>query len=304
MELKLPENVSRLLTRQYTQILANQEVTEQTLEEFLDKVNKTYIEFAEDRKFYERAERISNRELDELNGRLTEKLEFLDTFNHGLAHDVMNHTANLKGLSNMLLKYVQKNNLEMINEIALKLVSSSSQLSNIVYGVLNLSKIEHKNEIEYTLINLAELIQEIDTEINYLKIGKNVSINYRTDGLKELHFSNAILRLILVNLISNAIKYSKPNLPVIVNVSIFKSINNLTIIVEDNGIGMDIKETNHKLYNLFYQSTTEKAKGYGVGLFLVKKLVDKLNGQIIPVSKAGEGTKMTIKLILNETNIQ
>lgn len=192
----------------------------------------------------------------------------------------------------------------MINEIALKLVSSSSQLSNIVYGVLNLSKIEHKNEIEYTLINLAELIQEIDTEINYLKIGKNVSINYRTDGLKELHFSNAILRLILVNLISNAIKYSKPNLLVTVNVSIFKSINNLTIIVEDNGIGMDIKETNHKLYNLFYQSTTEKAKGYGVGLFLVKKLVDKLNGQIIPVSKPGEGTKMTIKLILNETNIQ
>ncbi len=295
--MKIPENPNRLLSRQLKKTFPDGELTNEGMNKFIELVNEVYYSHDEDRLIYQRAEQISNRELEKTNEELQIKNDFLDTFNHGMAHDVKNHTSNIIGLVNMLKKYSEKQNIDMIKQINQQLEMSANQLTSIVQGFLYLSRSESKIDNQFTIIKKDELIEFINLEIQFLTKGKNVTINYNFN-LNDLFFSRHILKIIFVNLISNSIKYSKPNKECIINVSLTHDFNNLELKVEDNGIGIDMKHAQKKLYNLFNQPESSENKGFGVGLFLIKKITDRNNGTINFNSELNVGTQVAIKFPL------
>ena len=107
----------------------------------------------------------------------------------------------------------------------------------------------------------------------------------------EVHFSNMIN-----NLIDNAIKYSKDNAPLLLKISTQSNEKNITIKVEDNGIGMN-KETVKKVFERFYRAHTgnlHNVKGFGLGLSYVKTIVHAQGGEIKVESVLGKGSVFTI----------
>jgi two-component system, OmpR family, phosphate regulon sensor histidine kinase PhoR len=119
----------------------------------------------------------------------------------------------------------------------------------------------------------------------------------------EIHFSNLIS-----NLVDNAVKYSKDNL--LIRVSTFNIGKNISIRIEDNGIGMN-KETQKRIFEKFYRAHTgnlHNVKGFGLGLSYVKTMVDAHGGKIRVESTIGKGTtfiiEMPLKNVRAESNTQ
>ncbi len=290
MELEKQER-TRLLKRQIRKSFGDKEITSPELLKFIDLVNKAYRFKEEEDYFYRRAEEVSNKKYEEVTKKLLERNDFLNSFNHGMAHDVKNHSSNIIGLVQMLKKYTEKKDWKMIAEIIKQLDASSQQLTSIVQGFLYLSHSEFEEGKDYIAISPATLIQEIECEIAYLKARKEVTIDYNLD---EVVFNFQIIKIILVNLISNSIKYSKENQPAHVKVNLHCNSEVVMLEVEDNGIGMDLERDKKKLFNLF--SDINVTKGYGVGLFLIRKIVDKNKGTIEVESKVGIGSLFKISI--------
>src|SRR5690606_7687571 len=106
------------------------------------------------------------------------------------------------------------------------------------------------------------------------------------------------LKIILSNLISNAVKYADPDKKTNhVKLKFNSNSHNWSLAVSDNGIGID-KDRLCRIFDMFYRAT-ESAKGSGLGLYIVKDTIDRLNGQIHVDSEPGEGTAFTISFPIN-----
>lgn len=286
----------RLLKRQYKKAFPEGEVSESGIPKLLKLVNNSYLYFDEERKLSRRAEEISSEELKKINRELEEKNAFLDDFNHGLAHDAKNHTANLKGLLRMMTKYQKLEKYDKMDIISQKLELSVNQMTRLLDGFLYLSSAEGFLDSRKEIIDVQKLKEEINLEIEYLIAGKGYQVNYEL-GSGEICYSKHILRVILVNLISNSLKFAKQNVDTVVNVSIKNRKGCLEIIVKDNGIGMDLEDSTSTMFKLFdRRNKTKHIKGYGIGLFMIKNILDRNNGEIVIESELRKGTEIKIKL--------
>jgi signal transduction histidine kinase len=292
-----PENLNRLTARQLKKAFPDNQYSPEGMRQFIDLVNESYKSFDEERMLNQRAVQISQKELESVNRELQIKNEFLDGFNHGLAHDVKNHTSNIIGLISMLRKYTARQNTEMVNMIIEKLDLSTSQLTSIVQGFLYLSRSENKVEGEYKLIDPNQLKESILIETQSMLLGKDVDLKFNFN-IHDLLFSIHILKIIFVNLVSNSIKFSKPNETNNIVISLSNNDEALELEVRDNGIGMELNNPENKIFKLFNQTGTVQAKGHGVGLFVIKKIVERNNGKIQLESNIGKGTTIRIALPL------
>ncbi|MCX6296989.1 MAG: HAMP domain-containing sensor histidine kinase, partial [Bacteroidetes bacterium] len=122
-----------------------------------------------------------------------------------------------------------------------------------------------------------------------LKVTTNVSI------LNAFHSNRFIIETIIQNLIENAVKYQNVNEPEsFLKINISDHRDGIQIIVSDNGIGID-QSVQNKIFDMYFKGT-ESSKGSGLGLYLVKKCVEKLDGEIILDSKKGKGARFTVLL--------
>jgi two-component system phosphate regulon sensor histidine kinase PhoR len=173
-----------------------------------------------------------------------------------------------------------------------------------VETILKASQLE-KQEVDLNLkpVRVHEIIKEVADNFSLQleeKQGRaELLLNAENDLINadEVHFSNLIN-----NLIDNGVKYSKENTPVYIRITTQSNGKNLTIRVEDNGIGMN-KETLKRVFERFYRAHTgniHNVKGFGLGLSYVKTIIEAHHGQIKADSTLGKGSTFTIEIPLKK----
>ena len=224
------------------------------------------------------------------------KTEFLSS----MSHEIRTPLNAIVGFSNMLLdnKSLPDSAKDEVNDI----VMASDNLLEIVNGILDISKIE-AGKLE--IINTEYDFNKVATELIALTRGRlgDKPIEFITkidESIPKVLYGDASrLKQICVNILTNAVKYTKEGSIIFsINSVIKNDVCRLIISVEDTGIG--IKQENlNKLFNKFERLDLKDnitIEGTGLGLAITKKLVDMMNGKIVVQSVFGKGSKFTVSI--------
>ena len=178
----------------------------------------------------------------------------------------------------------------------------NQRMNRQVETILRASQLE-KEEAELTLkpVHVHEVIRDVVENFTLQLEEKNgkaeLLLNAQNDLINadEVHFSNLVN-----NLVDNAVKYAKDNVPPVIKLSTYSNNKNFVMRIEDNGIGMN-RETLKKIFERFYRAHTgniHNVKGFGLGLSYVKTMVEAQGGDIKAESTLGKGSSFTVELPL------
>jgi signal transduction histidine kinase len=212
----------------------------------------------------------------------------LDRFMYSASHDLRAPLTSVMGVVNVARMETQETQtITYLNFID----KSIRKLENFVQDMINLSRnstLELKNEP----IKIRELVSGIFDELQYVEHTRIIRKIIEVDADVELNSDKARLSIILTNLISNAIKYHNLAQPEpFISITILVEKHQATFTVQDNGQGIAHDHLD-KIFNKFYRATTA-SKGSGLGLFIVKETLEKMQGKIHVYSKIGEGSTFT-----------
>ncbi|NMM50465.1 PAS domain-containing sensor histidine kinase [Marinigracilibium pacificum] len=215
----------------------------------------------------------------------------LDTFVYKASHDLKGPITSLIGLYT-LVKYdiTDEQSLEYFQRYNTQI----NRLNDLLNDLLSLTKIKDK-KAERSAIDLENEVYEFIDTYEDKSANSDLKFNVDIDNNLVIYSDKLLIRTILQNLIENAVKYSdtsKPDPYVAIKAKVCDSW--LTIEVSDNGIGIEA-EHQKNIYNMFYRAT-ENSTGSGLGLYLLKNAVDKLNGQLKLKSSPGVGTTFNLKI--------
>jgi signal transduction histidine kinase len=140
-------------------------------------------------------------------------------------------------------------------------------------------------------IDLQELIEDIEASIENRIISSGTTIR-KDVGNAKIYFSKKNLRSIIYNLISNAIKFSNPDHPCEIRISAKAEKGYLVLKVKDNGIGMHPDEF-EKIFSM-YGRLNDTIQGQGIGLYLIRKIINAAGGKILVESEPGKGSTFTV----------
>ncbi len=226
--------------------------------------------------------------------------EELNTLIYRASHDLRGPVASMKGLATL---YDSHESSDLDRESYFEMLKDCIiQLDNILAELTEVHFITHE-ELDVSNYSLLAEWKKVLGKSKKLSNYEKVTINFHCTVQEYQHGDQKLMNLILTNILSNAVVYAdlRKNDPY-VNVSIVDAENGIFIEVTDNGYGMD-QEVQDRAYNMFYRGASD-AKGAGLGLYLTRKAIQKLNGYIILSSEPGVGTTVKMYIPHPEMDIQ
>ncbi len=238
--------------------------------------------------------RIQKKQVEEANSQLSKTNHEMDRFVYSVSHDISAPIKSIKGL-------IAITKLESDNNSAFpylpKIEESVKKLEDFTEEILEHSRASRKNP-EIEKLDLRDQLNEIFDNLKYLEGFSSISFSTKLD-YQYIKSDRFLLKVILSNIISNAIKFQRRDDGIIPEIRLRSfATDKLYIEVEDNGEG--IQDTyKHRIFEMFYRATTTSS-GSGLGLFIAREAVKKLNGNISFKTKYGVGSTFTIELPLYE----
>lgn len=226
-----------------------------------------------------------NEQLEKANGEL-------DRFVYSVSHDLRAPLSSILGLTNLYnLSSEGKERESIISLIKERALTLDSFISEILDYSRNA-----RTELNTVPTNLNSLVHDILKGLTYVPGFERVRIDTDIPEALELRTDRARLKMVLNNLISNAIKYSDKQRESFVVIQATVNGSECDLSVRDNGIG--IKPEHHaRIFDMFYQAH-DKAHGSGLGLYIVKETLQRLKGRITFQSEYGKGSTFTIHVPL------
>lgn len=193
----------------------------------------------------------------------------------------------------LLTRYIKVEEQPQVEKHIQRIVASVTSLTEILNDFLSVGKIDEGNiQVNYREYNIEQQVKDILQDVNHL-LTKDQRINYTHSGDSAMvSLDSSMMKHIVTNLLSNAIKFSfeDSNIQIATKISGEK----LTIIVEDFGMGIPAEDIDNLFKRFFRSSNATNIQGTGLGLHIVGKYTELMNGTIKCESKLGEGTKFTI----------
>ena len=224
-------------------------------------------------------------------------------FMNRMSHDIRTPINGILGMMHIIRK--NWGDMEKLDDSLNKMEVLMNHLNELVEDVLNMSKLQSDHmEIVNESFDLNHVIDEISDLIDAQVSIQNITYHKHMDNIVHTHLIGDALQLrrILVNLLTNAIKYNKPNGTIDTYVREIKSDDSKATFefeIKDTGIGMSEDYIENHLFTPFSQAKQDartRYEGTGLGMSIVKGLVDKLGGHIEVKSEVGVGTQIKVVL--------
>ena len=234
-----------------------------------------------------------NLELTQKNEELRQINSDLDNFIYTASHDLKAPINNIEGLLDLLQREAQPGS-EVAGQVFEHMQQSISRFKQTLADLSNITKAERTQAEEATTIYLPELLEEVEADVAGLARESRARISFRLD-VPEIVFSRKNIRSILYNLLSNALKYRAPDREPAILISTQALPDGMVLLtVADNGLGLDPKHR-HRIFEMFRRVHTH-VEGSGVGLYIVKRMVENAGGRIEVESTPGKGAAFKVYL--------
>ncbi|CAN5493223.1 hypothetical protein BH23BAC1_BH23BAC1_17070 [soil metagenome] len=236
-------------------------------------------------------------ELQEKNQELNKINSDLDNFIYSVSHDLKSPISNFEGLLDALSGNLSKECKEPVRKIFTYLDRSLKKLKEVVNDLSEVGRVQREDQSAIELVNV-----KIDELVDEFRITHQNQIEEANAVIKtelefnEIKFSKKNLRGILNNLLANSLNYRSPDRPPEIIVKSYKVKDFFCLSISDNGLGIK-KEHFSRIFEMFKRINTH-VEGTGIGLYIVNRIVENVNGKIEIESELGKGTTFKIYLPL------
>jgi signal transduction histidine kinase len=231
---------------------------------------------------------LSNIKLEEQKNKINTELDFLI---YSISHDLRSPLMSVKGLIALISETEDisenvKNYLKMAD-------GSIDRLDQTIYDILEYSK-NSRTDVQFEKFNIREVVELINSDLKFYN-DKPIDFQININGEEEIYTDKKRIITVVKNLISNAVKYSKTSAESsFVKFEMKQSSDHIELIVSDNGIGIP-KDQHNRIFEMFYRVSSGRI-GSGLGLFIVKEILEKLGGTISVESEPNIGSTFTVRL--------
>jgi light-regulated signal transduction histidine kinase (bacteriophytochrome) len=242
----------------------------------LEETQRAMLNLLEDFDVERSKTEAANRELLERTTQLEAANRELEGFSYSVSHDLRAPLRHITGFAMMLQKkaspILDEKTLHYLNTIS----ESAKQMGNLIDDLLALSRIG-RSEVKKGRINFAYLVKEILKDLQ--EETKDRDIAWKIGELPEVYCESSMLRLVFVNLISNAVKFTRPRPKAEIEIGCLPEEDEFIFFVRDNGVGFDPKYQD-KLFGVFQRlHHQDEFEGTGIGLANVRRLVHRHGGR-------------------------
>jgi len=208
------------------------------------------------------------------------------------SHEFRTPLSTILSSSYLLTKYTTTEDQPKRERHLERIISSVNMLTDILNDFLSIGRIEEgKISVKTERIKIKEFIDIIINEIKPL-LKKNQLVTYSHSGGNEIILDRGLLKHIVLNLLSNAIKFSNENSVIEVNTAADQTNHRLS--VKDQGIGISTEDQKHLSERFFRGANVSHIQGTGLGLHIVSRYAELMNGKLKFESELGKGTEFTV----------
>jgi PAS domain S-box-containing protein len=211
----------------------------------------------------------------------------LEAFAYSTSHDLRAPLRHVVGYSELLQKHAASLLDDKSRRYVMMVLESAKRMGALIDDLLAFSRIG-RVETQNTLVSLGQLVREVLSEVEQETEGRDIAWN--VDALPSVFGDRAMLRLALVNLISNAVKFTgtRPQARIDIGCADGKQ-DEVVVFVKDNGVGFDMKYVN-KLFGVFQRlHKSEAFEGTGIGLATVQRIVARHGGRVWAEGEVDKG---------------
>jgi len=240
------------------------------------------------------ARRDSEKQIRDLNLELIEQLDQLgnvnrelEAFSYSVSHDLRAPLRHVDGFARILKdEYSPQIPQEAIRYLD-RILDGATQMGHLIDDLLNLARIGRK-ELKRKKLQMGRLVKEVMAELP--AEAQERSIEWRIEPLPEMNCDPGLVKLVLVNLLANAVKFTRKQAAAVIEVGTRIMDGQRTIFVRDNGVGFDPRYAD-KLFGVFQRlHRQEDFEGTGIGLVTVQRIVRRHGGEIWAESQVDAGT--------------
>lgn len=239
--------------------------------------------------------RQAEEDLKSKNEQLTRINNDLDNFIYTASHDLKAPILNIEGLVNLLKKSFspEAQNAERVESLMGMIHTSIDRFKETIKDLSEVAKVQSNAEEEVFEVRFEEILEEVRFNIKSLIDESDANIQTEFSQASSIYYSKKNLRSIMYNLVSNAIKYRSPDRPLQINITTSRPDDeHLLLSVQDNGLG--IKEKDKAKVFMMFKRLHQHVEGTGIGMAIVKKIIDNSGGRIELESKEGKGSLFKI----------
>lgn len=216
--------------------------------------------------------------------------ESLLNFAHIVSHNLKSQTNNISSLSQILKTEKDPNE---VNKIIPMINSSTAGLTTTIEHLSELVDIRLRAESYNKPLRLIDFIKKATNNVSVLIEKEEADINI---SVSDKHFILGLpsyVESILLNVLTNALKYRKPNVKPIIAFEAFEKENTIELHCKDNGLGIDLQKHGKKVFGM-YKTFHKHKEANGIGLFISKNQIEAMGGSITLESKVDEGSNFIL----------
>lgn len=216
----------------------------------------------------------------------------LTNFAHIVTHNLKEHAGNFENLLEFYKEAVDQNSQDEIVEM---LVTVSDSLTKTIDNLREIVSKHSNTKLEIKPLRLNDFINKVIELLEIDIVEKKVIIRNNISDKLLLYSNETYLESIILNLSSNALKYSHPDRQPIITIDAKATQTGIVITLQDNGMGIDLKKYGKDIFGL-YKTFHHNANAEGIGLYLTKNQIEALGGEIAVESTVNVGTKFIITI--------